>query len=1786
MWSRSRRHLRKPAQRPRLCLESLEERTLLYASTSSLAIPDVATITSTINVPDSYIIGDINVTIDLDHTYDDDLDVFLIGPDGTRVELFTDVGGSGNNFRNTTLDDEASVSITAGAAPFTGVFRPEGSLSAFDGKNVQGIWTLEITDDEPPDSGMLNSWQLTVSYPSTDIPKTINNLATITSTITVSDSFTIGDLDVAFDITHAFDEDLDIFLIGPDGTRVELVTDVVGVNFRNTILDDEATTAITAGTTPFTGRFRPEGFLNAFDGKSVNGVWTLEITDDFFLDAGTLNSWSLSFEAASTVPELLGTAFNVIPSAAQWGNTIGVSYTITNLSPVASGPFDVEVRLSTNNFISTFDTLLQTFTIPGLAGNSSISGILPILLPGSPGNPPPPFSQPDDVFVGIIIDSGGDIAENNEADNLNRGAGLDLDSLTIVNSAEVEGNNTAALANLIAQDALLDASIGVAGDVDYFTFEITEPGFLRASITPLASSLDSYLVLSNVQSALVYQGMPIGGGGLLISSEDQSAGNVNPLINQHLLPGTYYLAVSSNVTGASATGAYTLTTQFTPADNPYEPYVDVQSHLVVGANPTALIRDDFNRDGIFDLATANEGSGDVSVLLGVGDGSFKPQLRFDVQGNPSSVVALDFNGDGRRDLATLDRGTGVMTLLPGVGDGTFAAGSTTTDPAIRSLFPGANSQLYAQADYNRDGNIDEASLVSLNDNGQAPFASYLSLGVGIPVDSQALLDLSMSNYWPVLQFFFPRFVSVNQFLGDNSLITADLNPSNPPRATPQLADLNGDGLDDVLVVSQTGDILVRYARTDQPGAFESPVLINASPKARAATILATGAGARIAALDLQSDTISIYTRNPADGSWQRSAGPATGVLAVRIAAGDLDGDGRNDLVTANAMLGTISVFLTRPDGSLQSFPEIKLGVTVSDVVLSDADGDGDLDVLVTDQASGDVAVLRNRGLPQGSVDFEPEARFRAGAGIYGLVETVSNIANGFIEDQYGLPDAFNHQYFVFSLEETASVATGDFNNDGAVDLVTSNRGTNDFSLLLGKKNGGLAIGSFVDPVTFATGGVAPTAIHIADFNRDARPDIVILNEGTGTATVFLGNGAGGFTTATPFFTAMAGNSPTGLSVAQTNDDNNDGVVNGADLLDLVVGNQFGDVLVLLGNGDGTFRPYQRTDRGIALAVADLDGDGQDDFIYGNESLDHVALQLGGAAPNVFQDQANGVLGPGAIQYVDLNDDSIDDIVVANGGGNSVLVYLGQAGGTFGAKKEFFAGTNPVGITIADVDRDGVRDLVVANQGSNDVSILLGQGQGTSWTTTPGPRLNTGGSAPVATLVRDANKDGRLDILVTNMNSNNVALLPGLGGGFFNDQAPVLTPVGQAPVDILPNPNVAGGFLIVNSGSNSLSSIRFDSQQNQFFNIGTFASGGSTPIAATVSDFNNDGFGDLLVANNGDGVIRLFMGDSLGFSVFGDFSSADLPHPTDLQLSATDALVFYASTEGIDAAIRFELGFAVLDVPLGGGTTTSLQDQTLAIVATLQYGSLASTADIENEASTEVDTLNSFVIGLTVPPGGHLFIDAEEGGDDSSGDAEEDTAVAAGNRLFRFLMNLDEALQQARPTELRTDDVSELLAFGMRVLDRWLTAHSGSEEATESLWRILPEVLLPRSLRLTLPLLEMLPAIWNQARQTAPLREALDGIGAGVMKAIHPFVAPPSTIEREPVNPADRQAPADGSMALGDPAPMLLLTDEEHAYTLDALFIAAAAAGFLHHAAKPPRRNRSIMSAPSPRFPLA
>ncbi len=145
-----------------------------------LTIPNNSTITSNNTVPAlaGHII-DVNVTINISHNSDNNLEIALISPTGTRIVLASRVGGTGNHFTNTEFDDSAPILIDKGTAPFASTFHPEELLSVLYGTNPQGVWQLEINDNTLSTTGTLNSWSLEITTGDPNTTTAANGMYTL-----------------------------------------------------------------------------------------------------------------------------------------------------------------------------------------------------------------------------------------------------------------------------------------------------------------------------------------------------------------------------------------------------------------------------------------------------------------------------------------------------------------------------------------------------------------------------------------------------------------------------------------------------------------------------------------------------------------------------------------------------------------------------------------------------------------------------------------------------------------------------------------------------------------------------------------------------------------------------------------------------------------------------------------------------------------------------------------------------------------------------------------------------------------------------------------------------------------------------------------------------------------------------------------------------------------------------------------------------------------------------------------------------------------------------------------------------------------------------------------------------------------------------------------------------------------------------------------------------------------------------------------------------------------------
>lgn len=381
--------------------------------------------------------------------------------------------------------------------------------------------------------------------------------------------------------------------------------------------------------------------------------------------------------------------------------------------------------------------------------------------------------------------------------------------------------------------------------------------------------------------------------------------------------------------------------------------------------------------------------------------------------------------------------------------------------------------------------------------------------------------------------------------------------------------------------------------------------------------------ATVPALDIaNAGTASITVVNPGPGGGSSGAvffpvgaqtatvtltrtdfGP-TGVWNIYLVTADFNGDGKLDLAVTEFISGQVQMFLGNGDGTFQLFQTYP-ACQAHGLASGDFNGDGISDLAVADAGCGQVTIL----LGNGNGTFTESGSFSTGPGA---------------------------QFAPYS------VAVGDFNSDGKLDLVTANELNNNSSVLLGNGDG-----TFQSHVDYDTGADS-RQVAAGDFNGDGRLDeAVSSSEGV---SILLGKGDGTFEAQTLY--PLATNDNPYLTIADLNGDSK---------LDLAVANTAGSVSILLGNGDGTFQsavPFATGGFSATVIAADFNGDGILDLATGNYYDANLAILLGNGdgtfRPHINYPAASGARG---LVAADFNGDGRLDLAVANQFVDSISVFL-------------------------------------------------------------------------------------------------------------------------------------------------------------------------------------------------------------------------------------------------------------------------------------------------------------------------------------------------------------------------------------------------------------------------------------------------------------------------------------------------------------------------------------------------
>jgi hypothetical protein len=652
------------------------------------------------------------------------------------------------------------------------------------------------------------------------------------------------------------------------------------------------------------------------------------------------------------------------------------------------------------------------------------------------------------------------------------------------------------------------------------------------------------------------------------------------------------------------------------------------SYASGGGSAQGVAVGDVNGDGKPDIVVADTCGtspvwGCIGVLFGNADGSFQPLITYSTGATRAGAVAIgDVNGDGKPDVVTAcpyDACTAVSVLLNN-GNGTFQ------NPVN---YPSAGTNTVLIADVNRDGFPDlvTAATVLLN-NGDGTFhpGPYSEYSCSPVTDNgftyAALADLNADGQSDLVVIDGGGCANLLLGNGDGSFQPpVGLNAGSDPLSV-AVADLNGDGKPDLIFENFAGSVNVLIANGD--GTFQSPVSYSSG-----------GYGSTATVADVNSDGKPdlITTNQCADASCQygsievllgKGDGTFRGVLGQApgnrerdlIAVGDVNGDGQIDLITTGSLGGPgpdeVEVLLGKGDGTFAKAGSYGTGaIFPQTIMIADVNGDHKLDILVAslytspDSGTGGVVSIL---LGNGDGSYQPAVTQSSG-GIYPSSLNAADInRDGKLDiivgndcvSEYSCGSSpinllLGNGNGTFQAQQNLgsgwSVALGDVNGDGKLDLVALNCAdhactTGAVSVFLGNGDG-----SFQSPVNFNSGDPNPRALALGDFDNNGNLDILIENGGlncgiscnNGSVSLLPGNGDGAFQAA-----LVSSTPPSGLVqpmvIADFDGDGN-----------LDVASLSANTL-LLGKGDGTFQsPLWLGADGYGTATGDFNHDGKPDL---------------------------------------------------------------------------------------------------------------------------------------------------------------------------------------------------------------------------------------------------------------------------------------------------------------------------------------------------------------------------------------------------------------------------------------------------------------------------------------------------------------------------------------------------------------------------------------------------------------
>ncbi len=906
--------------------------------------------------------------------------------------------------------------------------------------------------------------------------------------------------------------------------------------------------------------------------------------------------------------------------------------------------------------------------------------------------------------------------------------------------------------------------------------------------------------------------------------------------------------------------------------------------------------------------------------------SFFAPLLVPTGDEPRSIAMADFNSDGNVDIVTANdkmySPADTISILLGQGGGVFQ--SATNYPV------GGDPQSVGVADMNGDGRLDVVATlyqhgeVSINlGNGDGTFQTVVKIGAGFHSAGLALDDFDADGDidLAVTNDAFNGGLVVLLNNGDGTFHFTGYAVSSSPIAV-AAADFNSDGIPDLAV---GGALQIMIGNGD--GSFQPPTWIGNGFGSLVVTELHGDGHFDIVLTNNNSDTIDVLRGN-GDGTFLPPKTYPAGTKPNSITGADMDGDGDVDIIVGNTA-STITV-LRNQLGSLRRRVSYSVGDIPVAVAVADVNGDGLPDVATSNRASDSATILLGTG--GGALSALPIYSMPTGGDANGItahdvdVDGILDLTVLYSVDII-LSSLWTSHILTFNgLGNGAFSAGTSIQSEGGGDVIVhdlNNDGFQDYAV--GRYYATIHLGGpsgyFQAPLYNA--GPKPDDVALGDFNQDGILDMVVPNNvgGAANVSILLGNGDGSFR---PPSTVAVVTTPSAVAVAD---------LNGDGFLDVAAAGSTASVL--LGNGDGSFEPavgYNSGGTGVGIVADDYNGDGKLDLGLATSNGIRVLLNLG--AGTFGMSINTSIYQPLALAGGDFNSDGKADLV-ANGGtypNYGLHLFLGNGNGTFSAATLVAVGAPRPDVDVADVNNDGFQDIV--SIACPLLCVRLGNGDGTF---VAAPDVY---AEPASLAIDDLNEDGILD-LVTVLESI-TAVRFGNGDGTFG--IPSRYVLGSAISSVAVADFNGDLFRDIVGVGNIGAHVLLNEQDGSFPGPAVYEGG-----LTAGGDFNSDGLFDLassspqtnpptvevLLASGGGGVYPSVQGYAVG----------KLP----LYVAVTDV-----SNDGILDIVSANYDGGTISVLLGNGDGT-FQSST-AFPAGTKPEFLA-TGDFNADGNTDVTVTN-------------------------------------------------------------------------------------------------------------------------------------------------------------------------------------------------------------------------------------